>query len=126
MDQLSLARQERLTRLEAMVEKAAAAVANQTPESARSRREFLARFKEVETAFREPAPGDETQRSREAFLDAFQRAAGRDRSNYIAAIQALPAEVSSQGVRWLGSLVDDLCAAAAEAVPSLELFNDRA
>jgi len=127
MEQLAAARTERLERLEAMAEKAASAVTSGRPaKAARARREFHARFEAVEAALREPVPGDETERSREAFLEAFQRAAGRDRSNYIAAIQGLPAEVSSIGVRWLGRLVDDLCAGAAAAVPSLGLFNDPA
>ena len=66
---------------------------------------------------------DDAGKSRETFLKDFQKAAGNDKQNYIAAIQSLPAEVSSKGVKWLGSLVDDLCARASTAVPSLNLFK---
>lgn len=124
MDLLDLARQERLKRLEAMAEKAASAVPSGRPaKSAGPRREFHSNFKAVAAALKERRPSAGTERSRDTFLADFQRAVGRDRSNYIEAIQGLPEEVSSGGVRWLSGLVEDLCTAAAAAVPSLKLFK---
>ncbi len=127
MDQLDLARKERTKRLEAMAEKAAADLsAGQPTASARSRREFREHIQSVTGAFRERAQNDATERFREAFLEDFRKATGDGKRNYIAAIQGLPAEVSSKGVRWLGSLVEDFCARAARAVPSLDLFENQA
>jgi hypothetical protein len=94
------------------------------PESARSRREFQEQLGSVAGALKEQMQSDGTERSRDEFLKAFQKAAGNDRANYIAAIQSLPAEVSTRGVRWLGGLVDDLCARAAKLLPSLHLFRN--
>ena len=126
MDQLSLAGKERLKRLEAMAEKAAATVSpKRSPASVRSRREFHEHLKSVMGVFREQVHSDATERCREAFLRDFQKAAGNDRVNYIATIQGLPAKVSSNGVRWLGSLVDDHCARAATALPSMNLFKNQ-
>jgi len=124
MEQLSVARKERSKRLEAMAGKAAAAVSpERPPESIRSRREFQEHLKPILGAITERVESDETKKSRESFLRDFQKAAGDDKRNYIAAIQGLPAEVSSKGVRWLSRMVDDLCARAATAVPSLNLFK---
>ena len=126
LDQLSAARKERNKRLEAMAEKAAAAVSpERLPESIRSRREFHERLKPIVGMFTEGGESDKTKKSRESFLEDFRKATGDNKGNYIAAIQGLPAEVSSKGVRWLNSLVDDLCAMAAAAVPSLSLFKNK-
>ncbi|MCX5833123.1 MAG: UDP-N-acetylglucosamine pyrophosphorylase [Deltaproteobacteria bacterium] len=126
MDQLSLARKERLKRLEAMAEKAVATVSpERPPESVRSRREFHEHLKSIGGALHERVQSDATKKSREAFLKDFQKAAGNDRVNYIATIQGLPAKVSSKGVRWLSSLVDDLCARATTALPSMNLFKNQ-
>ncbi len=126
MDQLSLASKERLKRLEAMAEKAVASVSpERPPESVRSRREFHEHLKSIEGTFHERVQSDATKKSREAFLKDFQKAAGNDRVNYIATIQSLPAKVSSKGVRWLSNLVDDLCARAKTALPSMNLFKNQ-
>ena len=126
LDQLSAARKERNKRLEAMAEKAAAAVSpERPPESMRSRREFHEHLKPIVGMFTEGGESDKTKKSRESFLKDFRKATGDDKRNYIAAIQGLPAEVSSKGVRWLSSLVDDLCARAATTVPSLSLFKNQ-
>ena len=126
MDQLSLARRERIKRLEAMAAKAAGSTASsQSPEATRTRRDFQERLGPVVGVLHEAARGDGgLERSRDEFLEAFQKAAGDDRSNYIAAIRGLPAEVSAKGVRWLGDLVDDLCRKAAAMLPSLNLFKN--
>ena len=127
MDQLDLARKERARRLEEMAEKAATDVpAGQPPAAARARREFREHVRVVTGVFQERTRDGATERLRDAFLEDFRKAAGEDRRDYIAAIQGLPAEVSAGGVRWLGSLVEDLCARAARVVPSMNLFRNPA
>jgi len=126
MDRLSVAVKERLKRLEAMAEKAVApAAAKGTPASVRSKREFHRHINSIAAAFHERKSSDKTARSREKFLKDFHRAVGNDRGNYIETIQGLPAEVSSKGVRWLGSLVDDICGRAAKALPSMKFFKNQ-
>ena len=126
MDQLALAGKERRKRLEAMAEKAAAAVSKELPpESVQARCEFQEHLKSTGGAFAEEVKSGETEKCRESFLRDFQKATGGDRRNYIAAVQGLPSDVSSQGVRWLSLLVDEYCARAATAVPSLNLFKNQ-
>jgi bifunctional UDP-N-acetylglucosamine pyrophosphorylase/glucosamine-1-phosphate N-acetyltransferase len=125
MDQLALARKERIKRLEAMAAKAAGSQASEhSPESARPKREFHEQIGPVAGALQERLQSDGTDRFRDEFLNAFRKAAGNDRANYIKAIQGLPAEISAKGVRWLDGLVNDLCARAATLLPSLNLFKN--
>ncbi len=125
MDQLSLARKERIKRIETMAAKAAGPPASeQSQETARLRREFQEKLGPVASVLREPARSSEAERSRDDFLGAFQKAAGNDRTDYIEAIQGLPAEISAKGVRWLEGLVDDFCKKAAALLPSLNLFKN--
>lgn len=125
MEQLSVARKERIKRLEAMAEKAVAAATTKRSSESIPRRELHERLQWIGGAFTEQVESDETKKSRESFLRAFRKATGDDKGNYIATIQNLPAEVSSKGVRWLSSLVDGLCITAAGAVPSLGLFKNQ-
>ncbi|HOD35988.1 MAG TPA: UDP-N-acetylglucosamine pyrophosphorylase [Syntrophales bacterium] len=126
MDQLAAAGKERLKRLEAMAEKAVGpGPPKGTQASVRSRREFHAQLKSIGEAFHGRTYSDATERNREAFLKDFRDAAGNDRANYIATIQGLPAKVSSKGIRWLAGLVNDICAGAAKALPSMQLFKNQ-
>lgn len=124
MDQLALARKERLKRLMAMAQKAVAPVSNEGKRKpVGSRQSFYEQMESIEGVFSGNVQSDAMQSSRDAFFEDFQRVAGSDRTHYIETIQHLPPEVSSKGVEWLKSLVDDLCERTATAVPSLNLFK---
>lgn len=120
MDQLALAGKERLKRLGAMAQKAVAPVSTEW-KPASTRTAFYEHMTSIEGVFSGNVQNDATQRSRDAFLGDFQKATVNDRANYIEAIRHLPPEVSSKGVEWLKSLVDDLCERTATAVPLLNL-----
>jgi bifunctional UDP-N-acetylglucosamine pyrophosphorylase/glucosamine-1-phosphate N-acetyltransferase len=124
MDQLALARKERIKRLGAMAQKAVAPVSTERKPASASTA-FYEHLKSIENVFSGNDLNDETRRSRDAFLEDFQRAAGSDRTNYIETIRHLPPEVAAKGVAWLKSLVDDCCERVATAAPSLNLFKTR-
>jgi UDP-N-acetylglucosamine/UDP-N-acetylgalactosamine diphosphorylase len=126
MDQLFLARNERLKRLKAMAEKAiVSSTRERKGQSAQGRHELYDQMGYLEGLFggKLSEVVDATVVSREAFLKDFEKAAGNDRANYIGTIQGLPAAISSKGVAWLGSIVEALCEKVMRAVPSLSLFK---
>ncbi|MBA4397341.1 MAG: UDP-N-acetylglucosamine pyrophosphorylase [Syntrophus sp. (in: bacteria)] len=122
MDQLVLAGKERLKRLKAMAQKAAAPVSTDRKPAA-TRTAFHEHLTSIEGVFGGNESNDETRRSCDAFLEDFQRAAGSDRTNYIETIRHLPPEVAAKGVAWLKNLADDCCERVATAAPSLNLFK---
>ena len=107
-----------------MAQKAVAPVSNEGKRKpVGSRQSFYEQMESIEGVFSGNVQSDAMQSSRDAFFEDFQRVAGSDRTHYIETIQHLPPEVSSKGVEWLKSLVDDLCERTATAVPSLNLFK---
>ncbi len=122
MDQLVLARKERLKRLGAMAQKAVVPVSTDR-KPASTRTAFYEHLTSMEGVFSGNDLNDETERSRDAFLEDFQGAAGSGRTHYIETIRHLPPEVAAKGVVWLKSLVDDCCERVATAAPSLNLFK---
>ena len=121
LEQLSAAKKERLKRLKAMAKKAAAASA----ENALNRQELHEQIGFIEGLFTTEITEVQaaTDQPREAFLEAFHKAAGSEKANYIGTIQGLPAAVSSKGVYWMNHLVDVLCTKVMGAVPSFNLFK---
>lgn len=116
-EQLAAARRERIKRLKTMAEKAVAQTPpGRKPETVAAGKAFLDNLNAIEEIFSGKVEGEVAQRSQEAFLTAFTQATAGS-SNYIEAIQSLPPELASLGVRWLAGLVDDLCAKAAGMVP---------
>jgi bifunctional UDP-N-acetylglucosamine pyrophosphorylase/glucosamine-1-phosphate N-acetyltransferase len=108
---LAGAKQERIKRLAAMVDT--------VPPTDQGRQELRDRIGEVLALFETPGidPGDE-------FLTAFRAGADQPPRDYIATIQALPAEARAAGVQWLQGIVDDLCHRAGSLLPSLHPFAD--
>lgn len=124
LEQLSAAKKERLKRLRAMAKKAALSGKEKKDLSARGKKELNDQMDYVTEVFTGPTPDiSSINKLRENFLDDFEKVAGKNRTKYIEVIQGLSAEISSKGVAWLNSLVEDLCAKVAKAAPSLNLFN---
>jgi len=92
LEQLSSAKKERLKRLKAMAQKAAAA----STKDALHKQELHEQIGYIEELFtgKIPEARAATDQSREAFLEAFNKVAGNERANYIEAIQGLPAAIS--------------------------------
>jgi UDP-N-acetylglucosamine/UDP-N-acetylgalactosamine diphosphorylase len=124
VEQLASARKERLKRLRAMAEKAAApALTKGKTATATAGRAWIEHLESIEGVFGAGDPGEATQRFRDAFIEDFEKITGKDRIPYIEAIRSLPPEAAAKGVSWLKSLVNDLCETASRTVPSLNLFN---
>jgi bifunctional UDP-N-acetylglucosamine pyrophosphorylase/glucosamine-1-phosphate N-acetyltransferase len=125
MEQLMLARKERLKRLKAMAEKAAQALKGQKPETAAAEQALNKHLKTIEGVFGGNLQDDVTGKLYEAFQRDFEKVTGNERTNYIEVIQSLPADVASKGVSWLNSIVDTLCKKSSRTLPSLNLFKKR-
>jgi UDP-N-acetylglucosamine/UDP-N-acetylgalactosamine diphosphorylase len=125
LEQLSSAKKERLKRLKAMAQKAAASSGKEQREpAARGKKELNDQMDYVMEVFSGETPDTaQIKKLREAFLDDFEKGKGKNRANYLEAIQSLSAESSSKGVAWLNALVEDLSEKVAKATPSLNLFN---
>lgn len=124
MDQLASARKERLKRLQAMAEKAAAPAGKErNPETVALGQALIEHLKLMEDVFDADAPGDDTQCFQDAFVRDFEKAAGNGPTSYLDTIRRLPPEISARGVQWLDRVVGSCCDTLAAASPSLSLFE---
>lgn len=122
LETLASAKKERLKRLKAMAQKAAA---NPGPEE-EARKEFLEQTGFCEDLFTGKIPDGFTKTDPllEAFLQDFEKSAGNDRTDYVGAVRKLPGAVSAKGTAWLNGIVGALCNQAARAMPSMGLFRN--
>ncbi|MBN1365281.1 MAG: UDP-N-acetylglucosamine pyrophosphorylase [Syntrophaceae bacterium] len=126
MEQLSAAKKERLKRLKAMAEKAFAVIPKkQKKTSISARHELHPKMTYIEELFsgKDLKELKNTEKSKDIFLNAFEKVAGKDRINYIETIQNLPAGISSKGSIWLNQVVDTLCQKVKDKLPSINLFK---
>ncbi len=112
LDKLSLARKERLKRLEAMAKRAPQFGDGFTKNSDKIKEMF-----EMDTI-----PGSDAETLKDEFLGGLNRAMQAGRDGYIETIQGLPADVSDQGTAWLESVVTSHAKAVSQAMPGLQLF----
>ncbi len=126
LDKLALGKKERIKRLQVLAEKAKIPPRQKgemNPE-ALGRNEFSDRFAEIEALFAAAIENREAEKSRDAFLAAFEKGERSRETDYITAVQGLPAEVRVQATAWLQGIVDACCQKAREIVPSLQLFGN--
>lgn len=122
MDKLSLAKKERIRRLQAMAEKAMASV-EKYPENKQSeagKKELYAAMDSIREMFFNARPD---ARSSEGFPAAVAARAQDGDQKYTDFIKGLPAEMSSIGSQWLESLIAAHCEGARRLMPSLNLFE---
>ncbi len=112
MDNLALARKERLSRLKNMVQKASL-----------TGRELCGRMPDMERLLQENTQTDTVNKLREAFLADFGKYVGLNRIPYIETIQGMPADVSARGVVWLQAIMDDYGQNVSALAPSMNLFK---
>jgi len=122
MDQLSLAGKERIERLAAMAQRAAAAVSPQS-ESAAERLALNSSIPKLQELFTAAADCDQTRQAQESFLENFAKFTGHASSPYLETVQKLPEDISAMGVLWLTGIVDHFCQRAQAVLPSLNLFK---
>lgn len=114
LEMLALAKEERIKRLQIMVDKI-------VPSDA-ARVELKARVAEICGLF----GAEPSSVGRAEFLVAFEGTIGSGSASagYTQTIQGLPAAVTAAGVAWLQSVVDDLCRRVEALVPEMDLFGD--
>ncbi len=124
LDKVSLARKERLKRLEAMAKRAKTSVPSQSEEAVRLRNEIGNNIHKVQGIFEgDAAPSSQTRMLRAEFLAGLDKAVQGGPGSYVETIQGLPADVSSQGTKWLESVVAGYCKAVSTDMPGLKLFQ---
>ena len=125
IDKLSLAKKERLKRLQILAEKAkpSSGGGTETKQDSAGRLELYEKFTEIERLFAEGIEGDAAGKYRDDFLSDFNKAIGGSETNYIGAIQGLHLQISEKGTLWLQGIVDAFCEKVKMIVPSLNLFG---
>lgn len=118
LEMLSLAKEERIKRLVAMVEKVST--------DAWAGKELRERVDEVCALFTAgPATaGTHAAAWGQRFLSSFEAGAAESGAGYTDTIQGLTKDIRAAGLQWLQGLVDLLCAQADFLLPSLGLFGD--
>jgi len=126
LDKLTLAKKERIKRLQVLAEKSKILPENEKERKSDTagRNEFHERFLEIEGLFAGGIQTGEIQKCRDDFLFASESIRGEKGANYISVIQGLPAHVSEKGVLWLQKTVDTFCEQVREIVPSLKIFGN--
>lgn len=121
LETLASAGKERLKRLRAMAEKAAAFSGPDT----RARKELLGQTGFCEDLFTGNIPDvfTATRPLREAFLEDFAKSA-QNSTDYVGVIRNLPGTVSSKGTAWLNGIVRALGDRAAQVLPLMKLFKN--
>jgi bifunctional UDP-N-acetylglucosamine pyrophosphorylase/glucosamine-1-phosphate N-acetyltransferase len=125
LDKLTLAKKERIKRLQIMAEKAKASSDHEieTKPEVAGRAEFSERFAEIEELFARGIQDVVVEKYRDDFLSASDNARSESGASYIAVIQGLPAQVSGKGTLWLQRIVDVFCEKTRTIMPSLNIFS---
>jgi len=123
LDKVSLAKAERLKRLQAMADKLVP-----SPEKGHGRgaakRQFHDNIDGVLDIFKNHKASETAVEDRLRFLDGFFSHRRKHDGGYIETIQNLPESISDQGIFWLKRIVDELCLQARNLLPALNLFGE--
>jgi len=125
LEKLSLAKQERVRRLEAMAEKMPTSLEKHEhkEKTATGKREFAQRISEASELFFHEVGTPALADHRERFLAGFRDHSKSHGGSYLEVIQSLPHAVGQEGTYWLQQIVDGLCGRVAAMMPSLRLFE---
>lgn len=123
LDKLSMARKERLKRIQAMAERASRSENFHSGDENRFRGELGHNFHKILDIFQGNADKDfQADTHREKFLGELDRVMQGNPGGYVETIQALPAEVSSTGIKWLECVVSSFCRMASDAIPGVQIY----
>lgn len=125
LDKLSLAKKERIKRLQMLAEKAHFFSENNadTIRDQADRKDFHEKFAEINELFTGTLQNDTIERQRDAFLSSLDQVKGAANIHYIKTIQGLPDDVSGKGVLWLQGVVDAYCEKTKLILPFFNLFG---
>jgi len=125
LENLQIAKEERLKRLKDM---AAKMLGSSDKEKGRTKiikakQEFHEKVKLLDEVFVSDAAKTAGEKKRDLFLNAFVKHREEHGGNYIEVIQSLPPDISLGGTQWLDAIVDLICGQAGKALPALNMFR---
>jgi bifunctional UDP-N-acetylglucosamine pyrophosphorylase / glucosamine-1-phosphate N-acetyltransferase len=125
LNKLTLAKAERIKRLQALAEKVRISPEDAETKNleAAGRNEFHGSFAEIEGLFAGDLRDSIAEKYRDDFLSGLDKVRREGGPDYIKVIQALPAGVSEKGTLWLQRIVDSLSEKAKAIVPALSMFG---
>jgi bifunctional UDP-N-acetylglucosamine pyrophosphorylase/glucosamine-1-phosphate N-acetyltransferase len=123
LEKLSLAREERIKRLEAMARRLPGSIREDQEPGLRSsgKEKFHDKIADLSGLFaRDLSTFDEMELGRSFLASFHDHMKGRE-ATYIETIQSLTESLAQTGTKWLQSIVDGLCHEAAAIMPSVKL-----
>ena len=125
LHKLSLAKKERIKRLQVLAEKAKDSSEHRAKKEseAAGRNVFYEKFREMEELFTGDLKDSLVEKSRDDFLSAYGNQRNDNEENYLTVIQGLPTHVSEKGTLWLQGIVDTYCEKVKAIMPSFNLFK---
>jgi len=125
LENLQIAREERLKRLKDMAAKMLASPDKEKGRAKiiRAKQEFYEKGKLFEELLASDAGKTVGEEKRDRFLNALVKHREEHGGNYIEVIQSLPPDVSTGGTQWLDAIVNLICGQAGKALPALNMFK---
>jgi bifunctional UDP-N-acetylglucosamine pyrophosphorylase / glucosamine-1-phosphate N-acetyltransferase len=125
IDKLALARKERINRFKDMADRVKVSLEKKSEkkQSDAGKHEFYNNIDGIREVFSQNEAGDESLELQDRFLTRLDRHKKGNEKDYIEFIKGLTAEVSGVGVKWLESIIRELCSKAGNYMPSLHLFK---
>jgi UDP-N-acetylglucosamine/UDP-N-acetylgalactosamine diphosphorylase len=125
LENLQIAKEERLKRLKDMAAKMLISSDKEKGKVKiiRARQEFYEKSKLFEELLASDAGKTAGEEKRNQFLSAFVKHGKEHGGDYIEVVQSLPPDVSTEGTQWLDAIVHVICGHAGKALPALNMFG---
>ena len=125
LENLQIAKEERLKRLKDMAAKMPVSSDKEKGKAKiiRGKQEFYEKGKLLEELLASDAGKTVGEEKRDQFLTALVKHREEHSGNYIEVIQSLPPLISMGGTQWLDSIVDLICRQATKVLPALNMFK---
>jgi len=125
LENLQIAREERMKRLKDMAAKIPVSPdkGKNRAKPTRAKQEFYEKVKWLEELLTGDAGKTAGEEKRDTFLNTLVKHKGEQGDNYLEVIQSLPPPVSAGGTQWLDAIVNLICEEAGNILPSLNMFK---
>lgn len=124
IENLQIAREERIKRLKDMAAKMTASPDQEKGalKLQKAKQEFFEKGKCLDELLSTDVIKAAGEEKRDAFLNSLIKHEKEHGDHYIEVIQSLPPRVSSEGTQWLDAIVNGICEQAKNALPALSIF----
>jgi UDP-N-acetylglucosamine/UDP-N-acetylgalactosamine diphosphorylase len=125
LENLQIAKEERIKRLKDMAAKMLVSPGEEKDraKTTRAKQEFYEKGKVLEELLASDAGKTAGEEKRGPFLNALVKHREEKGGHYIEVIQGLPPHVSTVGTQWLDAIVNLICGQAGKALPALNMFK---